>query len=143
MHLLAARPGDITDGTEPVDPDQSPADVIFISAADTELAALSRARAGLADAAPDLRLAQLGWLKHPYAVDLYLDKTATKSRLVIARLLGGRAYWTYGLDEFSARLRQAGVLFAALPGDDKPDEALRAASTVEDEDWDCVVVVHG
>ncbi len=138
MHLLAARPGDITDGTEPVDPDQSPADVIFISAADTELAALSQARAGLADAAPDLRLAQLGWLKHPYSVDLYLDKTATRSRLVIARLLGGRAYWTYGLDEFSARLKQAGVLFAALPGDDKPDENLRAVSTIADEDWDAL-----
>ncbi len=48
MHLLAARPGDISDGTEPVDPGQSPADVIFISAADTELAALSQARIGLA-----------------------------------------------------------------------------------------------
>ncbi len=136
MHLLAARPGDIADGTEPVDPDQSPADVIFISAADTELATLSQARARLADAAPSLRLAQLGWLKHPYSVDLYLDRTATKSRLVIARLLGGRAYWTYGLDEFATRLKQAGVLFAALPGDDKPDEGLRAISTVADEDWD-------
>ncbi|WP_108879835.1 cobaltochelatase subunit CobN [Anderseniella sp. Alg231-50] len=135
MHLLAARPGDITDGTEPVDPDQSPADVIFISAADTELAALSQARAGLGEDAPALRLAQLGWLKHPYSVDLYLDKTATKSRLVIARLLGGRAYWTYGLDEFATRLKQAGVLFAALPGDDKPDETLRSVSTVSDEDW--------
>ena len=135
MHLLAARPGDITDGTEPVDPDQSPADVIFISAADTELAALSQARAGLDDDAPELRLAQLGWLKPPYSVDLYLDKTATRSRLVIARLLGGRAYWTYGLDEFATRLKQAGVLFAALPGDDKPDETLRSVSTVNDEDW--------
>lgn len=135
MHLLAARPGDITDGTEPVDPDQSPADVVFISAADTELAALSQARTALGEEAPNLRLAQLGWLKHPYSVDLYLDKTATKSRLVVARLLGGRAYWTYGLDEFATRLKQAGVLFAALPGDDKPDETLRAVSTVGDEDW--------
>ena len=29
MHLLATLPGIVSDGTEPVDPDQSPADVIF------------------------------------------------------------------------------------------------------------------
>ena len=41
MHLLAAAPGTVSDGSEPVDPGQTPADVIFLSAADTELAALS------------------------------------------------------------------------------------------------------
>ena len=44
MHLLAAAPGAIEDGKEPVDLGQTPADVIFISAADTELAAMSEAR---------------------------------------------------------------------------------------------------
>ena len=44
MHLLAATPGTIDDA-DPVDLDQTPADVVFISAADTELAALSQARA--------------------------------------------------------------------------------------------------
>ena len=47
MHLLAAQPGAISDGSEPVDLGQTPADVVFISAADTELAALSEARAAL------------------------------------------------------------------------------------------------
>ena len=42
MHLLAATPGQVDDGKEPVDLGQTPADVVFISAADTELAALSR-----------------------------------------------------------------------------------------------------
>ena len=41
MHLLQAQPGEISDGAEPVDASQTPADIIFISAADTELAALS------------------------------------------------------------------------------------------------------
>jgi len=45
MHLLAATPGSVDEGQEPVDLGQSPADVVFISAADTELAALSSARA--------------------------------------------------------------------------------------------------
>ena len=47
MHLLAAAPGTVSDGSEPVDPGQSPADVIFLSAADTELAALSEARGSM------------------------------------------------------------------------------------------------
>ncbi|MEM7547250.1 MAG: cobaltochelatase subunit CobN [Pseudomonadota bacterium] len=166
MHLLQAQPGEISDGAEPVDASQSPADVIFISAADTELAALSAAHSDLSSGdnrpgpAPGphhadgsvldatvpgqardggdltLRLAQLGWLSHPYSVDLYIEKTALKSRLVIARILGGEGYWPYGLEQFAGRLSDAGILFAALPGDDKPDEALFRASTVSRKTWE-------
>ena len=134
MHLLAATPGNIDDGTEPVDLGQTPADIIFISAADTELAALSEARAGLDDA-PNLRLANLTHLQHPMSVDLHIDNCATQSKLVIARVLGGSGYWKYGLAQYAARLGAAGVLFAALPGDDKPDQELMDLSTVNTEDW--------
>ncbi len=133
MHLLAATPGAIEDGTEPVDPAQSPADLIVITAADSEIAALAEARETLGAAAPSLRLANLAWLAHPYSVDLYLERTATRSRLVVARILGGAAYWPYGVEQFSARLREAGVPFAALPGDDKPDARLAALSTLAPE----------
>ena len=135
MHLLAATPGSHDDGQEPVDLGQTPADLVVISAADTELAALSEARAA-SDAAPSLRLANLTHLRHPMSVDLHLDQCATGSRMVVARLLGGAGYWRYGLDQFSARLHEAGVPFAALPGDDKPDAELRALSTVPDADYD-------
>ncbi|QHQ35723.1 cobaltochelatase subunit CobN [Algicella marina] len=137
MHLLAATPGSVSDGSEPVDPGQTPADVIFISAADTELAALSAAR-GEMDDPPELRLASLGWLAHPFSVDKYLDDTATRSKLVIVRILGGAAYWRYGLEQFAIRLGQAGVAFAALPGDDKPDEELFDHSTVSRADWEAL-----
>ncbi|MEM9231426.1 MAG: cobaltochelatase subunit CobN [Pseudomonadota bacterium] len=144
MHMLAATPGAVTDGTEPIDPGQSPADVIFLSSADTELAALSEARAQLTDGGsdaylPSLRLAQLGWLSHPFSADRYLDQTACASRLVVARILGGAAYWQYGLEQFSIRLGLAGVPFAALPGDDKPDPELLGYSTVAAEDWQALL----
>ncbi len=136
MHLLLAQPGEVSDGSEAVDLGQTPADVIIISAADTELAALAEARNSLGDDdSPSLRLASLLHLAHPMSVDLYLDQTADKARLVVARILGGEGYWPYGIEQFSARLKKAGVLFAALPGDDKPDEALRRASSVSEEDW--------
>ncbi len=138
MHLLQAQAGEITDGTEPVDLGQSPADVIVISAADTELAGLSEAYGNLSDGPQSLRLASLGHLAHPFTIDKYLDDTATKARLVIIRALGGAAYWPYGMEQFSIRLRAAGVALAVLPGDDKPDAELRNLSTISDADYDAL-----
>jgi cobaltochelatase CobN len=137
MHLLAATPGAIDDGSEPVDLGQSPADLVFISAADTELAALSEARAEM-DRPPTLRLANLTHLQHPMSVDLHIEACAAKSRLVIARCLGGAGYWKYGLTQYAALLHAAGVPFAALPGDDKPDAELRELSTVSSADYDAL-----
>ncbi|MDG1862725.1 MAG: cobaltochelatase subunit CobN, partial [Yoonia sp.] len=137
MHLLAATPGAISDGTEPVDLGQTPADIVFISAADTELAALSEARAEMA-APPTLRLASMMHLQHPMSVDLHIDNCASQSNLVIARVLGGAGYWKYGLTQYAARLHEAGIPFVALPGDDKPDQELRELSTVSHEDYDAL-----
>ncbi|MEL6689574.1 MAG: cobaltochelatase subunit CobN, partial [Pseudomonadota bacterium] len=137
MHLLAATPGQVSDSAEPVDLGQTPAEIIFISAADTELAALSQARSEM-DGAPTLRLANLTHLSHPLSVDMHLDACATKSKLVIARLLGGAGYWRYGFEQYAARLAEAGIPVAFLPGDDKPDDELREFSTVSSEDYDAL-----
>ncbi|OSP53739.1 cobaltochelatase subunit CobN [Pseudoruegeria sp. SK021] len=137
MHLLAATPGNLDDGLEPVDLGQSPADLVVLSAADTDLAALSEAR-NLWPDGPSLRLANLTHLRHPMSVDLHLDNCATQSGMVIARVLGGTGYWRYGLEQYAARLHEAGIPFVALPGDDKPDEELWRLSTVDREDWEAL-----
>lgn len=137
MHLLTATPGTIDDGKEPVDLGQTPADVVILSAADSELAALSEARASM-DAPPSLRLANLTHLAHPMSVDLHLESCALKSRLVVARILGGAGYWRYGFTQYAAQLAEAGVPFCALPGDDKPDPELREMSTVSADDYDAL-----
>ena len=137
MLLLAASPGRVDDGKEPVDLEQTPADILFLSAADTELGALSDARAEM-DAPPGLRLANITQMGHPMSVDLHLDKCATQCRLVIARVLGGVGYWKYGSEQYAARCHEAGVPLALLPGDDKPDADLRALSTISDEDYDAL-----
>ena len=136
MHLLQARPGQVDDGTSAVDLDQSPGDLVFVSAADTELAALAAARAELGGAIGSLRLANLAHLAHPMSVDSHISACALESRLVIARILGGTDYWPYGTEQYSARLARAGVPFAALPGDDKPDEGLWRLSSVARADWE-------
>ncbi len=137
MHLLAAQAGAIDDGTEAVDLGQGPADLVILSAADTEIAALADAHAR-APAGLTLRLASLMHLRHPMSVDLHLDACATRSRLVVARVLGGRGYWPYGVEQYAARLHEAGVPLALLPGDDRPDPELRALSTVPGADYDAM-----
>ena len=136
MHLLTTQDGTVSDGSEPVDIDQSPADVVFVSAADTELAALASANADAETSHDFLRLAQLSWLSHPYSTDLYIEKTLSKSRMVVVRALGGLPYWNYCLEQMASKLPSEGVKLVLLPGDDKVDEDLFDLSSVDRSDWE-------
>ncbi|MDH3229676.1 MAG: cobaltochelatase subunit CobN [Alphaproteobacteria bacterium] len=136
MHLLAAQPGTIEDGSEAVDLGQTPGDIVFLTAADTEIACLAAAQArrlGEAPDAPALRLASLLHLSHNLSVDLHIETVASQAKLVIARLLGGRAYWPYGVEQLTESCREHGVALALLPGDDQPDAELAGLSTLPAE----------
>ena len=135
MHLLATAPGLATDGTEAVDLGQTPADIVVLTAADTEIACLAAAQAArhAVGPTPGLRLANLLQLGHNMSVDLYVDRVVRHARLVIVRLLGGRGYWPYGVDEVAAACRDAAIPIAFLPGDDQPDAELAALATVPAE----------
>src|SRR5437667_3535286 len=132
MHLLATEPGIIADGSAAIDLAQTPGDIIVLASADTEIAliAAAQARRRVADgAAPSLRLAPVMRLGHNFSVDLYMELVA-QARLVVARLLGGSAYWPYGVERLVETCREHGVALALLPGDDKPDRELAELSTV-------------
>ncbi|WP_417513183.1 cobaltochelatase subunit CobN [Minwuia sp.] len=129
MHLLQAQPGAIEDGEEAIDLAQTPADVLLLTAADTEIAALAGARAELGADAPTLRLANLSFLKHPMSVDLFVEKTVTGSRMVVGRFLGGVGYWSYCIEEIQRACAERNIPFVCLPGDDKPDAELTALSS--------------
>jgi cobaltochelatase CobN len=130
MHLLALQPGQIVEGDEAVDLGQTPGDIVVLSAADSDLSCLSRAAAGLGQGAPSVRLANLLRLAHPLSVDVYVDQIVAQARIVCVRLLGGRSYWPYGLDEFSRVCRSRGIAFAALLSDDADDPDSAALSTL-------------
>ena len=132
MHLLLAQKGALADAEEAIDLGQSPADVIFVSAADTELASLSSALGNLDDA-PSLRLANMMALAHPLSIDVYCEKTVAASKLVVIRVLGGESYWPYGLEQVHAVCVQNGVKLVVLPGDDKPDPGLDRFNTEDEE----------
>ncbi|HUC62291.1 MAG TPA: cobaltochelatase subunit CobN [Alphaproteobacteria bacterium] len=133
MHLLAAEPGRIEDGARAVDLGQTPGEIAILSAADTELASLAAAYARLGADRPSLRLADLKSLGHDLSVDLYLDRVARHAKLVIVRLLGGVAYWPYGVERLVEAARANGTLLALLPGSDQPDPELSLLSTVPAE----------
>ncbi|MDE2647976.1 MAG: cobaltochelatase subunit CobN [Paracoccaceae bacterium] len=135
MHLLAAKSGTIDDGLEPFDLSQTPADLLFISSADSELTAISEAITET-NHQTSVRLASLNHLQHPMSVDLHLEKTVSKCKLVIIRVLGGLGYWQYGVEQYSSVLRENNIPIAFLPGDDKPDPELRGLSTLNDTDYD-------
>ena len=133
MHLLRAKAGSAVDETEAVDLGQTPGDVVFLSAADTELASLAGARAGFGDDFPSLRLANLMQLAHPMSVDLYVESVVASARLVVARVLGGAGYWPYGVEQLVETCRAGSTPLALLPGDDQPDPAFASLGTVSAE----------
>ena len=145
MHLLVTQPGQITDGEEAVDLDQSAGDIVILSSAASDLAIISTARARLANFPFTVRLANLMQLNHNMSIDLYLEKTIASAKLVIVRLLGGVGYWTYGIEQLHTLCKSKGILLAAIPGDDRPDAELIDFSTTPMPDthrfWQ--YLVHG
>ena len=133
MHLLKAQSATPEDAGEAIDLGQTPGDIVFLSAADTELACLAAAQARRPQGGPSLRLANLLQLGHPMSVDLYVEQVVSRAHLVVLRLLGGRSYWPYGLEQVVAICRAGGIQLAVLPGDDQPDPELRGWSSLPAE----------
>ena len=133
MHLLKAQPGVVADGSEAVDLGQTPGDIVVLSAADTELASLAAARATLGETFPSVRLANLMQLSHNASVDLHCEAVIAEARLVIVRLLGGKSYWPYGVEQIVETCAATGATLVLLPGDDQPDPELAAHSTASPE----------
>jgi len=133
MHLLLAQQGAIGDPDEAVDLGQTPGDILFLSAADTELSAVAGALARTQQGSR-WRLASLMALKHPMSVDTYIERTARHARLIVVRALGGASYFHYALEALHACARRHGAQIAVLPGDDKPDAGLDGFSTLDRQD---------
>ncbi|MBB3146548.1 cobaltochelatase CobN [Phyllobacterium trifolii] len=136
MHLLLAQKGTIAEGAEAIDLGQTPGDVLFLSAADTELASLSSARRQ--NDVVSLRLANMMALAHPMSVDAYVERTARHAKLIVVRIIGGESYWPYGLEALHACAVNHKVQLAVLPGDDKPDPGLDRFSTISRQDRDAL-----
>ena len=138
MHLLKIdESGALYDSDEAVDLGQPPGDVVILTSADTEVSLLARAYKSVQNAGPDnmgaggVRIANYLGLTHPYSVDLYLEDTARHAKIVIARLLGGSSYWSYGVQQLRALAEAGTVKVLFLSGDGKPDPELSYLSSYD------------
>ena len=129
MHLLVTQSRTLEEADSAVDLGQSAGDVVFLSFTDSDLGAVAAA-AEARGSQLTLRLASLAQLKHPYSIDLYVERMIANARFVLVRLLGGLDYWRYGVDELSRVARAHGIKLALLPGDHREDARLDAASTL-------------
>ena len=75
MHLKLDSSGSIDDGDVARDLGQASADIVVLSAADSDLAAFGAAHKMLAGDFPSVQLTNLLALGHPASVDLYVERT--------------------------------------------------------------------
>ncbi len=64
------------------------------------------------------------------SVDLWIDRVGVHAKVIVVRLLGGVDWWKYGIERLSALARERGIALAVLPGEDRDDARLSAASTL-------------
>src|SRR5215468_10461987 len=130
MHVIFRESHGLEETATAVDIGQDPADLVVLSFSDSDLAAFAagwgRGRASL----PSLRLANLVALRHPLAVDTYIERTLPQARGILVRLIGGESYWQYGIHVLHEFAKARGIALAVLPADGRDDARLDALSTI-------------
>jgi len=131
MHRIPATPGGWTPDQEGVVLiEQTPAPIVFLTAADTDIALLANALPLLPSDFPAIRAVNLLQLQQHLTVDTYAESVLSQAQVMIVRLLGGRAYWPYGIEVVRQVADTTGAALWVLPGDDRPDPELLSLSTV-------------
>ncbi|MBD1923303.1 cobaltochelatase subunit CobN [Microcoleus sp. FACHB-831] len=160
MHRLAATPGGWNPQSEGVIfIEQTPAPIILLTAADTDIQTLAAAISTLPHSVPansplsprngentkkkivngeDLeidnfplvRVVNLLQLQQQLSIDTYAEDVLESARVIIVRLLGGRSYWSYGLEVVRETAARTNAALIVLPGDDRPEPELISHSNV-------------
>ena len=134
MHLLSTRPGGFVEDDSIITRlDQTPAEMVVLSSADTTLSLLADAYRLWQQAepgAPTLRLANLLHLRQSASLDLYIDEVLQHARLVIVDHLGAESTWPYGIDQLQKLARRQGQKLAMFSGDSHEDAELLAKGTL-------------
>ncbi|WP_457280503.1 cobaltochelatase subunit CobN [Polaromonas sp. P5_D5] len=144
MHLLSTRPGGhVEDGGQGVvRVEQTPGDIVVLSAADTTLSLLADAAGALPEGFPTVRLANLMWLRQPASADMYVDEVLQHARVVVIDHLGAASDWAYVVERVRELARERGQWLALFSGDASEDLQLLLRSTAPHEDcrqlWRCL-----
>lgn len=131
MHRIATIPGGWQPDSEGVIfIEQNPAPIVFLTAKDTDIQTLAQTITKLPKDFPAIRVVNLLQLAQQLTIDTYAEEVLQAAKVIIIRLLGGREYWSYGLEVVRETVEQTGASLIVLPGDDRPDPGLISFSTI-------------
>ncbi|WP_405402473.1 cobaltochelatase subunit CobN [Paracoccus sp. Ld10] len=130
MHVIFREQVGLEQSDTPYDPGQTPGDLVVLSFSDSDLGAFAKGWHRAAGGLPPTRLCNLVALRHPVSVDTYVEQTLSGARGILIRLIGGEAYWPYGLASVQDLARRRGIALAVLPADGRDDPRLDQMSTV-------------
>lgn len=107
MHRIAATPGGWNPQAEGVIfIEQTPAPIVFLTAADTDIQTLAASISKLPIGFPAIRVVNLMQLQQQLTIDTYAENVLASAQIIIVRLLGGRSYWSYGLEVVRETVQQ-------------------------------------
>ena len=140
VHRLAAAPGGWDPSVEGVVfIEQTPAPIVVVTPKDTEIQTLAGAIANLPENFPEIRACNQLNLQQQLTIDTYGEEVLSHAEIIVVRLLGGKGYWSYGLEvlerlaedrQLEAKEGDRPLHLVVIPGDDQPDPGLMGASTV-------------
>ncbi|CCH66245.1 CobN component of cobalt chelatase involved in B12 biosynthesis [Richelia intracellularis HH01] len=131
MHRISTISGEwnpLSDGVTFME--QTPADLVLLTAADTDIQTLAAAIPKLPDDFPTLRVVNLLKLEHQTSIDVYAEEVLEFAKVIIVRLLGGYSYWSYGLEVIEEIVQRQGISLILIPGDDILDAELISHSNL-------------
>jgi cobaltochelatase CobN len=130
MHRVSATSGGWNQSEDLIFLEQTPAPIVFITAADTDIQTLAAAVPQLPATFPALRVANLLQLQQQISIDNYAEQVLELAQVIILRLLGGRSYWSYGLEVVQEIVQRNNITLIVMPGDDAFDPHLISQSNV-------------
>jgi cobaltochelatase CobN len=114
--------------------EQTPAPIVIITSADTDLQALAQVWAQMPDGFPEVRALNILAVQQQVVIDTYAEEVLAQAKVIVIRLLGGVGYWSYGLEVVRELAENNGIALILIPGDDQPDLSLFSRSTVPLDD---------
>lgn len=123
MHRVSTESGVLDAERQAQRIEQTPAELMFVSAADTDLACV--AQTWLPSFKERLRITHASSLQTPAVAHDFVERIGSQSRLLVIRLLGGKAYFPYLIEELlHLRSHPTRPQIILLPGTDQWDEEL-------------------
>jgi cobaltochelatase CobN len=134
MHRTATISSESASTENTIFVEQTPAPIVIITSADTDLQALAQVWTQMPAGFPEVRALNILAVQQQVVIDTYAEEVLAQAKVIVIRLLGGVGYWSYGLEVVRELAESNGIALILIPGDDQPDLSLLSRSTVPLDD---------